>query len=262
MEWETLDKLIDELESMIDLKTGRGFSGVVTVFVPTSVTWGDIWAKAAEIQNGFKGIRYPTKAQREEAWQRFNSLRDDASRLGKDERDSLRWRSGSLKSEILSKVESARPDTFFGSHLVNIEEMKALSGVLHESGEILNEHKKEMLGEHKQECFEAIQRMREVHDVWWDKFKEEKSKRHDDFQARVRRNLEANHERHRKATDALEHCRAKADELRSQIASAWNDDWADRAEGWLSKLEDKIADIERSIEQIEDWIREDESKLQ
>ena len=262
MEWETLDKLIDELESMIDLKTGRGFSGVVTVFVPTSVTWGDIWAKAAEIQNGFKGIRYPTKVQREEAWQRFNSLRDDASRLGKDERDSLRWRSGSLKSEILSKVESARPDTFFGSHLVNIEEMKALSGVLHESGEILNEHKKEMLGEHKQECFEAIQRMRVVHDVWWDKFKEEKSKRHDDFQARVRRNLEANHERHRKATDALEHCRAKADELRSQIASAWNDDWADRAEGWLSKLEDKIADIERSIEQIEDWIREDESKLQ
>ena len=265
MDWGTLDKLIDELENMIDVKVGKGLSGVVGVIVPASLTWtwGDIWAKAAEVQNGFKGVCYPTKIQREEAWSRFNSLRDEASERSKDERDSRRLRSETLKSEILSKVESARPEQqFLSFHIVNIEELKALSQVLRESGEMLSERKREMLGEHKQECFEAIQRMREVHDIWWDKFKEEKTKRHDDFQARVKRNIETNYERHRKATDALEHCRAKADELRSQIASAWNDDWAARAEGWLSELEDKIADIERSVEQIEVWIKEDESKLQ
>jgi hypothetical protein len=108
MEWEALDKLIGELESMIDLKTGQGFSGVITVLVPTSVTWGDIWAKAAEIQDGFKGVRYPTKAQREGAWQRFNSSRDDASRLGKDERDSRRWKSESLKTVLIYIVHSEK----------------------------------------------------------------------------------------------------------------------------------------------------------
>ncbi|MBU0477668.1 hypothetical protein KKC91_03775 [bacterium] len=262
MEWETLDKIIGELESMINFKTRRGFIGVMTIFVPTSITWGDIWAKAAEIQNGFKeGVCYPTKAQREGAWSRFNSLRDDISRLSKDERDSRRWKSESLKSEILSRVESARPDNLFGLHLVNIEEMKALGHVVHDAGEMLSEHKREMLGEHKQECFDAIQRMRGVHDAWWDKLKEEGSRRHEDFQSRVRRNLEGNYERHRKATHALEHCQNRADELRSQIASAWNDDWATRAEGWLSELEDKITDIEHSIEQIEEWIRADESNL-
>lgn len=261
MEWEELDALIDELDAMIDFRTGSGFRGTISVLVPTSITWGDIWAKAKEIQVGFKNVRYPTRAQREAAWERFNNLRDEASERSKNEQDSRRWKSESHRSDILSQIKSARPSNMMGLHSVNIEEMKSLGRVLKQAGQMLNKYKDEMLGEHKQECFEAIREMREVHDIWWEELKAEKEKRHSDFQSRIRRNLEKNYERHRKATAALERCRNRADELRSQIASAWNDDWAAKAEGWLSELEDKIADIEESIERIEDWIREDESKL-
>jgi len=55
--------------------------------------------------------------------------------------------------------------------------------------------------------------------------------------------------------------RNHADDLRDKISSAWNDDFRDRAYGWLSETEDKIRDIEDSIQRIEDWIREDEEKL-
>lgn len=255
MDWETLDRLIDEFEGMIDSKLGREFPPLGFLF--SGPSWKDIWAKAAEIQAGFKGMRYPTKAQRDEAWERFNSLRDEASRRNQDESNNRRWKSESHRSTILREIESARPRTLFGFDPPDIEDMKALGQVLREAGQMLSRYKGEMLGEHKQECFEAIQDMRQVHDAWWEELDRARYKKRQEREARIRNNLERNYERHRKATQALESCRSHADELRSQIASAWNDNWASKAEGWLSELEDKIADIERSIEQIEEWIRED-----
>jgi hypothetical protein len=206
-------------------------------------------------------MRYPTKAQRDEAWERFNSLRDEALRRNQDESNNRRWKSESHRSTILRQIESARPRTLLGFDPPDIEDMKALGQVLREAGQMLSRYKGEMLGEHKQECFEAIQDMRQVHDAWWEELDRARYKRRQEQEAKIRNNLERNYERHRKATQALESCRSHADELRSQIASAWNDNWASKAEGWLSELEDKIADIERSIEQIEEWIHEDENKL-
>lgn len=261
MDWKTLNNLIDEFEGMIDSKLGRGLSGIVGVVIPTCLTWKDIWAKASEIQNGFKGIRYPTKAQRDEAWQRFNSLRDEASRRNQDESDNRRWKSDSHRSDILRQIESARPTTFFGFDPPDVNDMKALGQVLREAGQMLSKYKGEMLGEHKQECFEAIQDMRKVHDAWWAELDRARYRRRQEREARIRNNLERNYERHRKATQALAYYRSRADELHSQIATAWNDSWASKAEVWLSEIEDKITDIERSIEQIEEWIREDEEKL-
>jgi F0F1-type ATP synthase membrane subunit b/b' len=118
-----------------------------------------------------------------------------------------------------------------------------------------------MFGEHKQECFNRIQEVRAVQDAWWEMLTQHRSRSFEERQARIRANLEQNYERHRKAAAALESCRAHADELRDQIASAWSEDWRSRAEGWLAELEDKIRDIESSLERIEEWIREDESKL-
>lgn len=261
MEYKQLDKLIDEFDAMIDFVAGRGFRGILTVIVPSAYTWVDVWAKAAEIQRGFNGVRYPTKEQREQAWKRFNSLRDDASRLSKSENDSRKWKSESLKSDIMNKIHSSKPNDMFGFHAVNIEEMKSLGRILRDAGHMLSKHKRDMLGEHKQECFEAIQEMRKVHDVWWDQLKNEKSRRNSDFKARMRRNLDKNYERLRKAKNALGRARSHADELRKKIDSAWNESYRGRALGWLSEEEARIADIERSIEQIEGWIREDENKL-
>lgn len=103
--------------------------------------------------------------------------------------------------------------------------------------------------------------IRKIHDAWWESLKKQRSEKHEDFQIKVRTNLERNYERHRKATYALESCRSHADKLRDKIASAWNEDWKDKAYVWLSELEDKIRDIEQSIDRIEEWIREDEEKL-
>lgn len=57
MDWKTLDRLICELEGMIDSKLGREFppSG----FLFSGPSWKDIWEKAAEFKLVLKecGIR-------------------------------------------------------------------------------------------------------------------------------------------------------------------------------------------------------------
>jgi hypothetical protein len=166
-----------------------------------------------------------------------------------------------LADSILSEVEGSRPCSLFGFMPPDVEKMKCLGRKLRDAAQMLSNHKREMLGEHKQECFNRIQEMRETHDAWWEMLKQHRSRHFADDQSRIRANLEQNVERRRRAITALKSCRAHADELRDRIASAWNDDWRSRAEGWLSDLEAKTRDIELALERIEEWIREDENKL-
>lgn len=77
----------------------------------------------------------------------------------------------------------------------------------------------------------------------------------------MRKNLDTNYERHRKATQTLERLKDHRDKLQNDIDPAWNDDFRDRAYEWLSETEDKISDIEDFIAKLEDWISEDEDKL-
>lgn len=82
-------------------------------------------------------MRYPTKAQQDKAWERFNSLLDEASRRNQDESNNRRWKSESHRSMILREIESARPVTFLVFGAPDIEEMKALGQILREAGQML-----------------------------------------------------------------------------------------------------------------------------
>ena len=252
------DELAKKNAEAIDSEIGALKSGHWNNF---NRVYKDFWAHAREISQMFKTLKPLLQKDRERLWGKFNSICEDAKRKQNSEHEAREFKSEQHRDSILHEAERARPNSLFGFMPPDVEEMKSLGQVLRNAGAMLSKHKTEMYGEHKQECFDRIQEIRHVHDAWWEELKGHKAQKHEDFQARVRANLERNHERHKKATQALESCRRSADRLRDQISSAWNDDWRYKAEGWLSDLEDKIRDIERSIERIEDWIREDEEKL-
>jgi len=221
----------------------------------------DFWIHARQISEMFKTLKPLKKADRERLWEKFNSVCEEVKRKQQSEHDNRKFRSRQHRDEIIHEAEGARPCSLFGFDPPDVKEMKALGIVLKNAGLILNKHKEEMIGEDKQDCFVRIQEIRHIHDVWWEDYKHHRSKRQEEFQERVRNNLNKNYERHRKATDALHRVRNQADDLRERISSAWNDSFIDRASEWLSEAEDKISDIETSIQQIEDWIEEDEAKL-
>lgn len=210
----------------------------------------EFWEHAKQISQMFKTMKL-FRGDRERLWDKFSNICDGIKRKQRSEHENRKFKSENHRNTIISEIERARPCSFFGLDPPDVEEMKALGQVLRGASQMLSKYKSEMYGEHKQECFERIQEIRKVHDAWWESLKQHKSKRHEDFQAMVRANLERNYERHRKATVALESCRKHADELRDKIACAWNDDLKDKAYEWLSETEDKIRDIEQSIEGIE-----------
>lgn len=259
MEWKQLDSMIDDLKWKVGAGTGLRFD---------TPNWKEVWETAAEIQGGFPSVRYPTKEDRQRAWARFNELRDEASRRSKAEREKRRYKSLEYRKSILRQADLAKPRSLFGLDPSDVEEMKELGRMLREAGQMLSEHKRDMLGEHKQECFESIQEVRRTQDAWWEQLRTQRRRRQEDFaqrksdfKERVSRNLERNHERHREASDALRRYRDRADDLRDKIANAWNDSWAEGASRRLAEIEDKISDIEEHLERIEEWIREDEEKL-
>lgn len=221
----------------------------------------DFWSHAREISQMFKTLKPLGREDRERLWEKFSSVCEDVKREQNSEHEDREVKSKLHRSSILSETERARPQSLFGFMPPDIDEMKALGKILRDAGRMLSEHKSEMYGEHKQECFDRIQEIRKIHDAWWEDIKGHKAQRREDFHARVRANLDRNRERHSKATQALESCRRSADDLRCKIDTAWNEDWRYKAEGWLSDLEDRIRNIEDYIEKIEEWIREDEEKL-
>jgi len=221
----------------------------------------DFWVHARQISEMFKTLKPLRKEDRERLWEKFNSVCEEVKRKQRSENDDRKFKSNQHRKDIISEAERARPCSLFGFDPPDVQEMKALGGVLKSASLMLSKYKDEMFGEHKHECFERIQEIRHIHDLWWQEHNRHRSKRQEEFQERVKSNLEKNYERHRKATDALHRMRNHADDLRDKISSAWNDDFRDRANVWLSEAEDKIRDIEDSIQQIEDWIKEDEAKL-
>lgn len=219
------------------------------------------WSHAKKISDMFRTLKPLHNDDRQKLWEKFSSICNEVKAKQASEHENREFQSKQHRNEIISEAESARVCTLFGFAPPDVQEMKSLGRTLRNASSLLSKYKEEMFGEHKQECFKLTQEIRHIHDLWWNELKQQRSKRQEEFQQRIRANLEKNYERHRKATDALRRVRNHADDLRSQISSAWNDDFRDRAYGWLSETEEKIRDIEDSIRQIEDWISEDEDKL-
>ncbi len=278
MFWDTthddLDKKIRQLENLIS--STWGLTGT------TRDEWEPVFSLMKEIQADFdKKVKYPTKEQRETAWQTFCALRSEAhekSRKRNKERSDFRMIE--INRELRAADWDAMMDnlgdmiTFYTMQTTK-EDMKEKGRHLHQAGQLLGQYKHEMAAEHKQEVFERIKQIREQHDIFWGRVREaneEKQRiweqkqrdfeqRKDHARASIERNLEKNREQLRKAEDALERQKAHRRDLEDKISSAYSDSFRDRAEGWLDEANDKIADIEQSIERIEGWIDEGRSKL-
>ncbi len=228
--------------------------------------WRPFWTLTKEVQEGFNsGVRYPSKALRQAAWERFNRLRSEASRRANWERTHLQARSKIHRDSIFSDCQgigwSAFSDTIFFFDPTTVSDMKARGRYLANVRKYFTNHKHEMLGEDKKACYQRIREIQEEHERFWAQHKRGIELRKNERAERCRDNLAKNRGKYRHTATALERFRERAAELRGKISSSTSDKWIEIWSGWLSETESKIDDIEAQLRRIDEWIEEDERRL-
>lgn len=228
---------------------------------PYKRNYAKFWKTVKEINYLFKTLKPLSQEDRKKLWEYFSGLCISVKEESESSAKSHTQISLNRYEEINYYLTNAWLLVDSILHYPSIKELVESGQNLKRAGELLHDYKNEMLPEHKQDIFKKMQEIRNIQEEWWEKVRERRVQNRLKFESHVKENLEKNYDRHRSATDALHRIQSNADELRSKIASAWNDEWAERASGWLAEDEDKIRDIEKYIEQIEAWIDEDERKL-
>jgi ElaB/YqjD/DUF883 family membrane-anchored ribosome-binding protein len=247
--------------------------------------WDNIFELCTEINENFKNVRYPSKSERDIAWQNFFNLRNNAYNIKKEQAYN---RSKDLYNEIMDSLGSADyhaiTDFVVGQIMSlgllkeTVEDMKYKGKVLGNIGSYFKSVKHDMTSEHKTIVHERMIEVRQHHDNFWGQHKtyqEEKTKLYEEKQriwqekqeksrkikAQIENNLKKNREKLNNVKDALDRFERKKSDLRSKIYESHSDNWKSKAEEWLDELNDKIGSIEDQIRRIELWIDEDISKL-
>jgi hypothetical protein len=126
---------------------------------------------------------------------------------------------------------------------------------------MLGKFKHQMIAKHKKICFNRLQEIRKTHDIAWESKKAFTPQQQSKTKSRVRKNLEANYERYRKAASALENFQISRDHIRTFLTSCENAEKMAQANTQLAETEARIKDIEEGIRKLKKWIADDEQML-
>lgn len=271
-----IESMIDQLEQRIPYVN----SGIFHIGKIERHDWRQVWELFKHIQKEFSGCKdFPSREAHEAAWNRFQKLRSRASELANEEKEATRFQSERLRDDILFIVRGCRwspfSDVLFFFDPTTVDEMKVMGQQLKEAGRKLSENKQWMIAEHKSQCFEAIQEARESQDTFWEKRNDLAAERRDAnerrrteiaekrsaWEERTRANISRNRENLSKAEAARARTLGRIREIESKLAETTSDRWQSIFSEWLSDAQNKLRDIEGSIDRIEGWIREEQERL-
>jgi hypothetical protein len=278
MDHVELDNLIEDLR------------GIVEESEPQKGYWRNLWALVREIGAGFKGIRYPTREDREVAWSQYQELIAQAKQRSEDEKE----RSRITLESIQSMADSSRPasddggfdlfaifllpltiavaavEAIFGATELDElnpirEELKKCNSQLQEAWRLFNERKHEMLPGDRQKAWESLQEAKQKIDEGWDQWKEKnteiRERKNREWRERIEANIEKLEGQLDKARAALERQQSHLEDLNEKYSEARGDGYRSRVSQWIDECEEKIESIKESIDRLEQWLSDARDKL-
>lgn len=280
-----VQKNISRLESMIP--------GLLSFGRPD---WKVIWDQIRITGHSFKGTRFPTMEEHQEAWDKFQQLVSNVkAHQGQNQKEWERKKDESerLRNMIVSHAKDAQPcDSGLADILITIatggvnlalnsitgsfdEEklmLESCSQRLKEGWALLQNNKEKMLGRDKGIAFEALNESKEALDRRWDRYKTERQRawdeyqqkrtqKHRDRQQKMEANIGALEERRSRLNAVLAHKERNLDKLQDKLSEARSDDFRSRVSGWISEEESSISGIRDKLRRIEDWINESRNNL-
>jgi hypothetical protein len=284
-DFRSVNQEIDKLESMIP----GGF------FSSNKPDWKSIWSQIRVVGSSFKGAKYPSREEHQQAWDKYQKLINEVKRIQGDEQDkwnSKKSESARLRDRIISQARSAKPSSGIGDVILCIatggvsmlldaimgpfddrkRELQSASEQLRKGWDMLNEYKDSMLGRDKHDAFQALNEAKEYLDQKWDDYKRERQSAFDKYQRerdekqqawrdRMEENINKLEDRRDRLNSVLSHKESHLDDLRDKLRDAWSDDYRARVSDWISEEESNIEDIRNKLSNVEDWLYEARSKL-
>jgi len=226
---------------------------------PIITKYQDFWNKAKPITALFKVLKPLAKSDRDLLWNQFNDVCREVKAKQKAEYGTLESLSEQHLGEIMELAEKASLPQ--GSPAPEIHELVEYGQILKNAGDLLGRFKHAMIAKHKKACFDKIQNIRKTHDAAWVSVKTETLRQQPASESRVRKNLETNYERYRKAGVALENFQIGRGHICTFLATCENPEKAANAKIQLVETEARILDIKEGIRKLEKWIAEDERLL-
>jgi hypothetical protein len=226
--------------------------------LPVITKYQDFWNQAKRITTLFKELKPLAQSDRDLLWKQFNTLCWEVKEKQKTQYGALESLSQGHFDEIMKLVEQAQLPP--GTPAPDIHELVERGQMLKNAGDLLGKFKYEMIARHKKTCFDHIQKIRKTHDEAWGSVKAGKP-RESETESRVRKNLEANYERYRKAADALENFQIGKGHIRRFLSTCEDPEKIAKATAQLAETEQRIKDIKEGIRKLEKWIEVDERIL-
>ncbi|MEN6396239.1 MAG: hypothetical protein ABFC78_07140 [Methanoregula sp.] len=242
-----------------EIKKLASLTSPVRQNLPIITKYQDFWNKAKEITGLFKNLKPLAHDDRDLLWKQFNALCGEVKETQKSEYGKLESLSRGHFDEILKHIELARFPADAPPR--NIHDLVERGQALKTAGDLLGKYKQEMIAKHKKTCFDRIQEIRTVHDALWDTLHAEKPHPKSDHISRVKKNLEVNYERHRKAAIALENFQNSAGYIRTFLETCDDPEKIERATAELAETERRINEIKAGIANFRKWIEDDERTL-
>jgi DNA repair exonuclease SbcCD ATPase subunit len=270
--YKDVDSRLESLKSTVGI--------YASVHTASRDEWEEFFEKFKELQEDFKTVRYPTKVERDNAWDTFFRLRNEAYELRQKEfvsrseqhRKELSRMLGGLETDFVDGlIAGLDPD---GQRNLR-ERMKGYGAELRDAMKHFNGIKFEMTKEDRSTVQEWISEIKYNHDGFWGEVnlvnaerreirearQKEFEEKRDMAKQRIEENIEKNEEKLEKAKDALSRFEANRDNLEDRISGAYTDSHKEKLEGYLDETNDKISDIENQIERLDRWISEGKEKL-
>lgn len=259
-----------------------------------------LWNQIRATSAAFKGARFPSSSEHQEAWTRFQALVQRVKDKENERRRQFSQRqesSAAIRDDLLARASRVLPDDSFLTELVitlatgglNIileqaldallgpfdkrkEELLRSSQLLRETWDRFSAQKAQLLRQDKDTVFHTLRNIQDRLDDLWAQYKAEREKAVDAYhrERRQRReawrerrleNLQKNRDRRSRLDDVLTHKRDHLIILYGKLSEARSDEYRSRVEGWIEEERSAISDIERKIEEIDGWIDEDLEKL-
>lgn len=203
MDYRGIDALIDSLQATVDLEA------------PQKGYWRGLWALVGEIKTGFNQVRYPTREEKQAAWERLNDLIERAKERGEREKEQREkrqkeWegkvrRSEQTRSRLESQLGGTRPVTELERMIAAVvlaplllleaalrsvlgleqldeilEDLKRCSSAMKEAWSFFSAHKGDMLPADKHAAYEQLNNAQERLNDAWTRYKEAKDRYHDE----------------------------------------------------------------------------------